>query len=130
LADYRDHYDQICAAGASVAAVAVDPPEKSEPLRHGLRLPFPVLCDTERLIVREWDVYNPQERGGTAKPAVFVIEPNLKVRYSAVDAVATRLPASEAVRLLRTAGEAPAVGRKVYVPRPADFLRAIRGFRP
>lgn len=32
------------------AAVSADPPAKSEALRRELRLPFPILCDTERRV--------------------------------------------------------------------------------
>jgi peroxiredoxin len=127
--DYREHYEEIRVAGASVAAIAVDPPEKSEAVRRGLHLPFPILCDTERRVVREWDLYNPQERGGIAKPALFVIQSDRRVRYAAVDTVTTRAPASEIVRVLRSATGGEPVRRKVYVPRPGDFFHAIRGFR-
>jgi peroxiredoxin len=48
LTDYREHYLEIPSAGASVVAVSVDAPNKSEALRIDLSLPFPILCDTER----------------------------------------------------------------------------------
>jgi peroxiredoxin len=126
LADYRDHYQEIRAAGAGIVAISVDPPEKSESLRRGMRLPFPILCDTERRLVREWNVYNPHEKGGIAKPAFFVIERERMVRYSGVEGVASRTPAVELLRLLPNVGKAPSLRRKVYIPQLADFLRAIR----
>jgi peroxiredoxin len=125
LADYRDHYEEIRAAGAGVAAVSVDPPEKSEALRRELRLPFPILCDTERRVVKDWDIYNLREKGGIAKPAVFVIGSGRVVRYSKVDSVATRVPPSEIIRMLRTS-EGPPVRAKTYIPRFAEFYSAIR----
>ena len=124
--DYREHYQEIRAAGASVVAVSVDAPDKSEVLRHELRLPFPILCDMERRVIREWDIYNPRERGGIAKPAVFVVERDRTVRYGSVDAVATRVPASEIVRILQAVAERQPVRHKVYIPRLADWFRAIR----
>jgi peroxiredoxin len=124
LADYRDHNEAIRAAGASMAAVSVDPPAKSEALRRELRLPFPILCDTERRVIQNWDIYNPSEKGGIAKPAVFVIDRDRTVRYSRVDTVTTRVPPSEIVRIL--GAEEQPVRRKIYIPRPSDFLRAIR----
>jgi peroxiredoxin len=124
LADYRDHNEAIRAAGASMAAVSVDPPAKSEALRRELRLPFPILCDTERRVIQNWDIYNPSEKGGIAKPAVFVIDHDRTVRYSRVDTVTTRVPPSEIVRIL--GAEEQPVRRKIYIPRPSDFLRAIR----
>jgi peroxiredoxin Q/BCP len=125
LADYRDHYEEIRAAGAEVAAVSVDPPEKSQALRRELRLPFPILCDTERRVAKEWDIYNPREKGGIAKPAVFVIGSDGVVRYSKVDGVARRIPPSEIVRIL-SGSEGPPPRGRTYIPHIGEFYSAIR----
>jgi peroxiredoxin len=125
LADYRDHYTEFRAAGADVVAVSVDPPIKSEALRRELRLPFPILCDTERRVIKDWGIYNPNERRGIAKPAIFVSDRDRTVQYSKIDDVATRVPASEIVRILRGTGRREAQ-RKVCIPRLSDFFRAIR----
>jgi len=125
LADYRDHYEEIRAAGADVLAVCVDPPIKSETVRRELQLPFPILCDTGRRVIKEWGIYNPKEKGGIAKSAVFVIDRDRIVQYAKVDDVATRVPASEIVRILSGAGQHEPE-RKIYIPRVSDFLRAIR----
>ena len=66
---------EIRTAGASVVAVSVDAPDKSEALRVDLPLPFSLLCDTERRVVRDWGIYNSGEKGGIAKPAVFILTP-------------------------------------------------------
>jgi peroxiredoxin len=126
LADYREHYREIRAAAASVVAVSVDAPDKSEALRAELCLPFPILCDTERRVVRDWGIYNPGEKGGIAKPAVFIIDPSHVVRYAAVDTVVTRVPAAEIVFLLQNAAEAPPVRRRVHIPLFSEWKRAIR----
>jgi peroxiredoxin len=126
LADYREHYDEIRAAGGSVAAISVDPPEKSEAVRQELRLPFPILCDTQRRVVQQWDIYNAREKGGIAKPAVFIINRDRSVRYRSVDTTSVRVPASKIVRILQTKEEARPARRKLYFPRFADFIRAIR----
>jgi peroxiredoxin len=126
LADYRDSYPAIRAAGASLVAVSVDGARKSEALRFLLFLPFPILCDTERRTVRQWAVYNSREKGGIAKPAVFIIDPNQVVLYAAVDTVATRVPAAEIVSLLQNPAEARPPRRKVHHPLLSDWMRAIR----
>jgi peroxiredoxin len=126
LADYRDHYLEIKAAGASLVAVSVDPPETSEALRTQFSLPFPILCDTERCVLRGWDIYNSRERGGIAKPAVFVIDPDQVVRLASVDSVATRVPAVEIVHLLQNAANPQPIRRKVHVPMWSEWIRAIR----
>lgn len=124
--DYREHYLEIRATAASVVAVSVDAPGKSEDLRVHLSLPFPILCDTERRVVRDWDIYNSRERGGIAKPAVFIIDPSRVVRYAAMDAVVTRVPAAEIVSLLQNANKAEPIRRRVYVPLFSEWISAIR----
>jgi peroxiredoxin len=126
LADYRDRYSEIRATGASVAAVSVDAGENSEALRRELNLPFPILCDTGRRVVQGWDIYNPRERGGIAKPAAFVIDPDRTVRYATIDSVAQRVPAPEMLLLLQSMRESRQVRRKTYVPRLADWFRGMR----
>jgi peroxiredoxin len=102
----------------------VDASEKSEALRVDLSLPFPILCDTERRVVKDWDIYNSQEKGGIAKPAVFIIEPGRVILYASVDTVARRVPAAQIVSLLR-AGPRP-VRRRVYFPLLFEWISAIR----
>ena len=126
MADYREHYEEIRAAGATLAGISVDPPEASEALRRQLCLPFPILCDTERRIVQDWDVYNRREKGGIAKPAVFIIGSDLTVRYVSLDTVSMRVPASETLRILRSTWPVGAARRRLYIPTPAEFLRGIR----
>ncbi len=126
MADYRDHYPEIRAAGADVVVVSVDPPARSEALRRALELPFAILSDPERQLARDWDMFNARERGGIARPALFIIDRGRRVRYGRINAVATRVPASEVVRLLRTNATDGPVARKVYVPTPADLVRSIR----
>jgi hypothetical protein len=96
------------------------------PRRIDLSLPFPILCDTERRVVRDWGIYNSGEKGGIAKPAVFIIDPSHLVRYAAVDAVVRRLPAAEIVSLLQNAAEGQPVRRRVHIPLFSEWKSAIR----
>ena len=112
-----------------MAAVSVDAPDKSEALRVELSLPFPILCDTERNVVKDWGVYNSRERGGIAMPAIFVIDRDRMVSYVSVDAVAIRVTVAEVVSLLRSAAKARPVRRRIHFPRLSDWVRAIRNFR-
>lgn len=76
--------------------------------------------------VQEWDIYNAREKEGIAKPAVFILSPDLTVRLVSVDQVASCVPAAEIVRLLRDGGQGAADNRKGIVPGPATFFVAIR----
>lgn len=128
MAEYRDHYEEIRRAGASVAAIAVDPPGRSEAVRRELGLPFPILCDTQRRVVEDWDVFNPREKGGIARPAVFLLHSDRTVRFCSVDKEMARVPVAEIVRLLRSGATArPAeIQRKAYWPGLRDWFRALR----
>ena len=126
MADYRDLYAALRAAGADLVAVSVDAPEKSEAVRRELRLPFPILSDSQRRVVREWDIYNPREKGGIAKSAVFILSTDRTVQFASVDEVASRIPAAEILRRLSAEGSGPGANRKKLIPGPATFFRAIR----
>jgi peroxiredoxin len=104
----------------------VDAPGKSEALRSHLSLPFPILCDTERRVVRDWGIYNSRENGGIAKPAVFIIDLSQVVLYASVDAVVRRVPAAEIVSLLNNAARAQPVRRRAHFPLLSDWISAIR----
>jgi peroxiredoxin len=124
--DYREHYPEVRAAGADVVAISVDAPEKCEALRIHFSLPFLILCDTERRVVRDWDIYNSREKGGIAKPAVFSVDPGQVVRYAAVEAVVRRVPAAEIVSFLRNTSKAQLARRRAHIPRWSDWISAIR----
>jgi peroxiredoxin len=126
LADYRDHYQEIRAAGADVVAISVDRPERSERLRRDLNLPFAILSDADRRLVKAWDIFNPREFGGIAKPAVFVIDTNRDVLFSSVDAVRKRMGASEIATMLRGRTFTPSPARRAYTPRAGDFRLSLR----
>lgn len=108
-----------------MAAISVDSPEKSAAVRRQLYLPFEILCDTGRSVVQDWDIYNPKEKGGIAKPATFILDPGRVVRFASVDEVAKRVLASEIADYLRHARTA-APRRKSQFPHLGDFMRAIR----
>ncbi len=126
MADYRNHSADIRATGAKLAAISVDSPEKSQTVREELHLTFPILCDTQRQVVREWGIYNAREKGGIAKPSVFVIDPGRVVRYVSIDEVSSRVPASDIVRLLAARNEVARPRRQKLIPGPGSWARAVR----
>lgn len=106
-------------------AVSVDPPEKSEAVREQLHLPFAILSDKDKRVIQEWGIYNPQEKGGIAKPSVFIIDPNRKVLFASIDRTNARVPTADIVRMLQAREGDASASPKSYFPRPADFARAI-----
>jgi peroxiredoxin len=126
LAEYRDAYPSFRAAGANVVAVSVDAPEKSESVRRELHLPFPILSDSQRGVVQAWDIYNPDEKGGIAKPAIFILAADRAVRFVSIDEVASRVPAAEILRRVSQQLSGAGAKRKALIPGPSTWFRAIR----
>jgi len=126
LADYAAHDEEIRAAGAGVVVVSVDSPNKSAALRHNLRLPFMILSDTGKQVIKDWGIYNPREKGGIALPSVFILDRDRTVLYASVDSTFARIPTADIVRILQSPGEAPSAARKRYFPRLVGIIRAVR----
>jgi peroxiredoxin len=127
LAEYRERYDEIRRSGANVAALSVDEPARSEAVRQELQLPFPILCDTARKVVTDWGLLK-REKGGIARPAVFVIDRDMRVLFASLDNDATRVPTDTVVGFLlsgKPAGPLQA-RRSLVIPRLTDWSRAIR----
>ncbi len=125
MAEYGRAYKAIRAAGADVVALSVDSRARSEAVRMQLGLPYPVLCDPARAVVRAWDLYNPHEMGGIAVPAVFVISPDLHVRYRSIDSTRERVAADGVLRFLRGKAQGEALAREWVRAGLGEFARAI-----
>jgi peroxiredoxin len=125
LTEYCRDYAAIRASGADVVALSVDPEDRSEPLRRQLGIEFPILCDTGRRVVREWGLYNPDEMGGIAIPAVFVIGTNRRVLYRSIDNTSARVSTEGVLRFLQGSPDAAPPERRPVRPRPRDFARAV-----
>lgn len=126
MAEYRDRYPEIRAAGADVAALSVDDARRSEALRSELGLPFPILCDPSRQVVRQWDLYNAKEQGGIAVPAVFVIGPDRSVRFRSIDGTRERIVTDAVLAFLRGQGPGAGLPRAKVRAGVGEFFRAIR----
>lgn len=125
MAEYARDHELIRAAGADVVALSVDSAERSEALRAQLGLRFPILCDPARAVVRAWNLYNPKEMGGIAVPAVFVIDPERRVRYRSIDATRARVNTDGVLRFLRGESPAAAIHRVRVRAGIGDFVRGI-----
>ena len=123
MAEYARNEAAIRAAGASLVALSVDAPERAEGVRRELDLSFPILCDTARAVVRAWDLYNPREMGGIAIPAVFVIGPDLRVRYRSIDTTRGRVSTAGVLEFLR--GNARPIEREPIRAGLREFVRAF-----
>ncbi len=128
MAEFRDHYDDLQALGAEVAAISVDEAGNSEPLRQLYRLPFPILCDTRHEAIEAWGLYDRAEKGGISRSAAFVIDPKRCVRLASLDGVTSRIRAKGIVNFLRnssTGQPCQPPGRSVIVPTVGEVIRSV-----
>lgn len=125
MTQYARNVAALRRAGADVVALAVDPADRSEALRAQLGLEFPILCDTERHVVRDWNLYNPKEMGGIAIPAVFVVGTDRRVLYRSIDSTGARVSAEGVLNFLQGSSDAARLERRPVRPGLRDFARAI-----
>jgi peroxiredoxin len=135
LAEFRDLFGDFRSLGIHITALAVDSPEQSDRVRRQYELPFPILCDTQREVVRAWGLYNAEEKGGIAVPAVLLLGRDRRVRWIMIESVASRVRAADMLEFLRShpvtsnAAEdtlsSPQHQRAIF-PSLVDWGRAIR----
>jgi peroxiredoxin len=129
LAEFRDRFAELTSLGFGLAALSVDEPQRSRALVAQLELPFPLLCDTEREVVRAYGLFNEKEKGGIAYPATLVLDRDRIVRFRSLDRTASRVTLDELFSFLKGGiDSAPPASpaRSKIVPRPRDFLRVLR----
>ncbi len=107
----------MAAAGIGIAAVSVDEPGRAEEVRRRYGLPFPLLCDPEAQLVRAWGLFDPAEKGGIARPATFVLDAGLTVRFRSLDGVVTRVRAADLAHALASR---PGGGPRGWAPFAGD----------
>jgi peroxiredoxin len=101
-------WDRFERAHLQVAAIVVDEPSKNLAMVDKLLLPFPILSDPDAKVIHAYDVWNPGD-GGVAKPALFLVRPDLTVAFAYVGTDFADRPTDE--ELFAAATEANEVGR-------------------
>lgn len=101
LCGYRDDTEEFEQSDAQIIAVSVDEQEQSDRFRTEHRLPFPVVGDPERKIVRAYGV--PASSSGYATRSVFLIDKQGKIAYidRAYDVEKGKEPLYKALEKLR-----------------------------
>jgi len=137
VGDLEAHRDAFERAGATLAALSVDDAEQSESVRRRLGLSFPILCDTRGDVCRALDLYNAAEKGGIAKPALFVIDLDRRVRLRMLESVASRASLDDVLAFLEHGpsrgglasspgdGTTVHVRRRLVIPTIGQMLRTI-----
>jgi len=95
-------------AGLQAAGIVVDEPSKNLAMVEKLLLPFPILSDPDARVIHSYEVWNPGD-GGVAKPALFLVRPDLSVAFQYVGTDFADRPDDE--ELFAMVGEAKEPGR-------------------
>jgi peroxiredoxin Q/BCP len=75
---FRDNFEAITALGAVIVGVSADSNDSHQSFRDEYKLPFPLIADRERALVKLWDV-----RGlipGMIQRVTYVIDKNGVIR--------------------------------------------------
>lgn len=56
---FRDLHSEVLSAGLSVAGISPQPPDRHTQFREKYQLPFPLLCDVEKFVIKMYDVNGP-----------------------------------------------------------------------
>jgi peroxiredoxin Q/BCP len=100
LADYGERYGDFKRAGIEVAALSPESQRKSRRLRTTLKLPCPVLSDAKFEAARTFGLMN-HEKPGLPTPATLMLESELRVVLSSLNASTKALVAREVLDYAR-----------------------------
>jgi peroxiredoxin len=128
LAEFRHLGEEFRALNVGLAAISVDEAGHSEPLRNLYQIPFPILCDTQAEVIRAWGLFDPNEKGGISRSAVYVIDPELKVKYCSVDTTTSRIRANDLLEYLKASqggAQAPPPERRSVTPTAGEVVRSF-----
>jgi peroxiredoxin len=105
LAAFQGKLQEIEAKGVRFIALSVDKQEYSKALKEELDLTFRILCDTDREVVKSWDRYNKFELGGIARPALFVIDKERRIRLRSDGTTSSRYGVEDLMDFLGSGDE-------------------------
>lgn len=117
-----------------IVGISVDSPAKQAAMVEKLDLPFPLLSDPDgEEMLKSYDVFNAEERGGIAHPSVIVIRPDGSQVFKEVGRdFADRITEDELLDKVRsldlpsTSGQSPTPGE----PEPSDTAMPVRAMSP
>jgi peroxiredoxin Q/BCP len=78
-------YERFDKVGGQIVMISADSVEELKEYKSRKGYPFTMLSDSERTVIKEYDLYNPAEREGIAVPAAFVIDRSGVVKFSRLE---------------------------------------------
>lgn len=79
----RDSYPQFERLGVEIASISVSSPQQTLAYSQHTGLPFPLISDPERTVIKAYGVYHflSLEAFRMARPSVFLIDRDQRVRF-------------------------------------------------
>lgn len=96
----KKNIDRIERANTQVVALSVDTPKQSAGFRKEANLPFELLCDTDKKVLKLYHLLNPFEHAGISYPAIYIINPEGRICYQSLDDTASRVKLTEVLVFL------------------------------
>jgi len=100
LAEIQKHHDTYTKLDTRVFALSTDSPQQSARVVEKLNLSATLLCDEEKKVIDLFDLRNPLEHDGIARPATFIINSEGKIRYRSLDGTAKRVDLTDELAFL------------------------------
>ena len=91
MAEIKNNYKTIEQLQTTVFALSADTINQSLAFSREMKLPFQLLCDTDKKVITKYHLLNQNEHGGIAYPAIFLIKPAGIIGYRSLDRTAQRV---------------------------------------
>ncbi len=109
-----------------------DEPKKSSSFKAEKSFLFTVLCDSDRKVIKQFNLLNPYEHGGIAYPAIFIIKPGGVVGYRSLDRTANRVDLGEVIEYLKAVNTNPELTKRskskksMIIPKGKDLAQLAK----
>ena len=88
-------------------AISIDSLEQSQALATKLDLPFDLLCDPSKEVIKTFGVFNPHEHGGLAYPAIFIVNREGQIVFRSLDKTYHRVDLNQVLNFLKEFSQNP-----------------------
>jgi peroxiredoxin len=97
LTRLAEDYGKIKAAGADLLAISVDDQTYAWSMGQTTSAKFQILSDSDKKTITAYGIVNPEEHGGIAKPSIFILDKEGRIRYMHVGKDPSDRPPDEAI---------------------------------
>ena len=97
LTRLAEDYNKIKAAGADLVAISADNQSFAWSMGQTTGAKFNLLSDSDRSVIKTYGILNPLEHDGIAKPSIFIIDKEGRIRYMYVGKDPSDRPPDETI---------------------------------